>query len=189
MLAGVFGLAVAWGAGFTVFNVRIREPFPPPPDADGIVVLTGGAERIETALHLLAQNKAPVLLVSGVGRGSELADLARRVQVDPAGLGERVTLGRMATSTAGNAAETAAWVRRNRVKSLIVVTASYHMPRALLEMGQALPGVALHPVPVRPPAMRGPPDLGTIRLLAGEYDKWLAVQLGLHRLGTAADGA
>ena len=38
--------------------------------------------------------------------------------------------------------------------SLIVVTAGYHMPRALAELRRALPDVTLYPVPVQPPAMR-----------------------------------
>ena len=73
------------------------------------------------------------------------------------------------------------------MRRLIVVTAGYHMPRALLEIGRALPGVALYPAPVQPPAMRGPLDLGTARLLANEYDKLLAVRLGLTRLARAGD--
>jgi uncharacterized SAM-binding protein YcdF (DUF218 family) len=157
------------------------------PPADGIVVLTGGAERIETALRLLAQGRAPVLLVSGVGRGTELAEMAHRVQLDPALLAERVTLGRTATTTIGNAAETAAWAQAHMVRRLIVVTAGYHMPRALLEIGYALPGVALYPAPVQPPAMRGPLDFGTTRLLASEFDKLLAVRLGITRLARGGE--
>jgi len=187
-LAVVLALAGLWGAGFAQFNVEIRRPAAPPPsEADGIVALTGGAERIETALRLLAEGRAPLLLVSGVGRGAELAEVAHRVQLDPAALAERVTLGHTATTTIGNAVETAAWARAHNVRRLIVVTAGYHMPRALLEIGRALPGVALYPAPVQPPAMRGPLDLGTARLLANEYDKLLAVRLGLTRLARAGD--
>jgi uncharacterized SAM-binding protein YcdF (DUF218 family) len=175
-------LGCLWTAGFARFNAQVRRPAPVPAHADGIVVLTGGADRIETALRLLADGRAPVLLVSGVGRGSELTEMAHRVRLDPATIGARVTLGRTATDTVGNAAETAAWARANDVRELIVVTAGYHMDRALLEIERALPGVVLHPVPVQPPAMRGPPDLATMRLLANEYDKLLAVQLGLTHL-------
>ena len=187
-LAVVLALAGLWGAGFAHFNVQIRQPAASlPPKADGIVVLTGGAERIETALRLLAEGRAPVLLVSGVGRGAELAEIAHRLQLDPAALAERVTLGRTATTTIGNALETASWARAHRVHSLIVVTAGYHMPRALLEIGRELPGVALHPAPVQPPAMRGPLDLSTAKLLANEYDKLLAVRLGLTRFARAGE--
>jgi len=187
-LAAVLVLGALWSFGFARFNSQVRRPAPAPPQADGIVVLTGGADRIETALRLLAEGHAPVLLVSGVGRGTELGEMARRVHLDPAALGARVTLGRTATDTVGNAAETAAWARANHVQRLIVVTAGYHMPRALLEIGHALPGVALHPAPVQPPAMRGRLDFATARLLASEYDKLLAVQIGLTRLIRGGDG-
>lgn len=185
--AALLLLGALWAFGFARFNRDIRQPVPVAGGADGIVVLTGGAERIETAMRLLAEDRAPVLLVSGVGRGTELAEMAHRIHLDPASLGSRVTLGRSATDTVGNAAETAAWAHANSVRRLIVVTAGYHMPRALIEIGHALPGVALLPAPVQPPAMRGRVDFATVRLLANEYDKLLAVQLGLTRLTRASE--
>ena len=179
--AGLLGLAALWGVGFAGFSHTARQPGPPPPLADGIVALTGGADRIETALRLLANGHAPLLLVSGVARGTDLAEVAHRVRLDPAQLAGRVTLGREATTTWGNAAETAAWARSHAIRRLIVVTAGYHMPRALLEIRRALPDVALYPVPVLPPALRGAMDGATVRMLASEYDKLLAVRFGLVR--------
>ena len=172
---------LAWAAGFGWFLHSAFQTQPPPPPADGIVALTGGAARVETALHLLAQGRARLLLVSGVGGAAEFGELAHRAGVASA-LAPRVTLGRAAASTHGNAAETADWARAHAVHSLIVVTAGYHMPRALAELGRALPGVALYPVPVQPPAMRGDTDPATFRLLAGEYTKWLATEAGLSAL-------
>lgn len=185
--AGLLLVGALWAVGFAWFNREIRQPVPPPPEADGIVALTGGAERIQTALRLLAEHRAPVLLVSGVGRGADLTEVARRVHLDPAVLGTHITLGRTATDTVGNAAETAAWAHANNVRQLIVVTAAYHMPRALIEIGRALPGVTLHPAPVQPPAMRGRLDFATARLLATEFDKLLAVEFGLTRLARAGE--
>ncbi len=171
---------LAWGAGLAWFVHSALQPGEVPPDADGIVALTGGAERIELALRLLAQGRARLLLVSGVAPAAELGELARRAGVDPGPLAARITLGRQARSTLGNAAETASWARANGVRSLIVVTAGYHMPRALAEIGWALPEVTLHPVAVLPPALRagGP---AALRLLASEYTKWLLVRSGLSR--------
>ena len=174
---------LAWCAGFGWFvEVAEQDGLPLPPVADGIVVLTGGAERVATALQLLVENRAPLLLVSGVGHGTDIAALVRGSDVPPDILAKRVTLGRVATSTAENAAETASWAREYGIRSLIVVTAGYHMPRALLEMRRALPDVVFYPVPVQPPAMRKPHDPATWRLLAGEYTKWLAVRLGIAPL-------
>ncbi len=171
---------ILWLAGFASFEQGARRLPKDTPLADGIVALTGGAERIDTALSLLLNGRAPVLLISGVGHGAELFGLERRVHLSPE-QAARVTLGRLATSTSGNAAETAVWAQSHDIHSLIVVTAGYHMPRALIELGRALPGVRLYPVAVQPPALRGGMDVATMRFLANEYDKYLAVWLGISR--------
>lgn len=173
--------AALWAAGFVWFVQAARLPGAAPVRSDGIVVLTGGAERIEAALQLLADDVAPLLLVSGVAKGVDVAALARRGPEDAPPLADRVTLGRKAQTTLGNAAEVAAWARAHDMRSLVVVTAGYHMPRALLEIGRALPGVALHPVPVLSPALRGEGEPGMARVLALEYNKWLAVRFGVAR--------
>lgn len=178
VLALVLGVGVALGAGFAWFVAVAARPGAATGNADGIVVLTGGAERIETGLRLLAAGRAPRLLVSGVGAGVELADVARRTGMEPGALADRVTLGRIATSTRTNATETAEWAARYRVHDLIVVTASFHMPRALVEMRRTLPGVALFPAPVPPVAGREP----SLRALGEEYIKWLVALTGLTSL-------
>ena len=175
--------AALWGLGFAWFEAAAHRSGPPAPaQADGIVVLTGGASRIEAALRLLADGRAPLLLVSGVARGADLAELTRRVGLDPAPLAGAVTLGRDATTTAGNGTETAQWARAHGLHRLIVVTAGYHMPRALLEMRRTLPDAELFPVAVQPPALRHGTDPATARTLANEYHKLLAVGLGLAPL-------
>jgi uncharacterized SAM-binding protein YcdF (DUF218 family) len=176
-------LLLAWFAGFLWFVGNVARPQGVRADADGIVVLTGGADRVAAGLHLLREGRGRVLLISGVGGGVELDELARQAGVDVAGLAGRITLGREATSTIGNADETAAWARDQGLRSLLVVTASYHMMRAMTELGRVLPDVHLMPSPVIPPALRGGGGLSTIRLLAHEYTKWLAAELGLTRLG------
>jgi uncharacterized SAM-binding protein YcdF (DUF218 family) len=178
-------LALAWAGGFVWFLRAAWVTAEPPAAADGIVALTGGAERVETALKLLAEGRARVLLISGVGGAADFAELAHRAGVDAA-LRARVTLGRTAASTRGNAAETAEWARANGLRSLIVVTAGYHMPRALAELSRAMPGVTLYPAPVLPPALRQP-GLNALRLLAGEYSKWLATEAGLSELGARGE--
>jgi len=181
--AGLLAAAVVWTAGFVWFLQNIHHPPEPPPRADGIVALTGGAERIETALRLLRDNQARLLLVSGIGGSVELGSLAHRAGLDAAPLADRVTLGRAATTTRGNALETAAWTRSNAIHSLIVVTAFYHMPRALTELHRALTGVTLYPLPVLTPeaaARIGPFPL--LRLEAEEFCKFLLARSGLSGL-------
>jgi uncharacterized SAM-binding protein YcdF (DUF218 family) len=173
--AGVAG----WLAGFVWFmNVTGRAAARPPAHTDGIVALTGGAGRVELALHLLADGQADRLLLSGIGGGSDLATLGRLAGVDTARLADRITLGRYAASTRGNGLETAAWAEQNRIASLIVVTAAFHMPRALAELHEAMPEVRLYPLPVAQPAgaaERGP----GLRLEAEEYTKYLLTVSGL----------
>jgi uncharacterized SAM-binding protein YcdF (DUF218 family) len=166
-------------------------PRPPFARTDAIIVLTGGAERVETGLRLLEEGVAPRLLVSGVGQRATLAEFARAHGRDPASLAGRVTLGHAATSTMGNAAETAAYAREHRLRSLRVVTAGYHMPRAMLELGRALPGVTLVPHPIQPAALRD----GSMTawrawtLRSGEYLKYLAAAAGVTQLAAAGDSA
>ena len=53
-----------------------------------------------------------------------------------------------AATTLGNAQETAEWSQAMRFDSLIVVTADYHMPRAMLELRGAMPDTRLTAYPV-----------------------------------------
>jgi uncharacterized SAM-binding protein YcdF (DUF218 family) len=183
---GMAGLAAAWLAGFLWFAHAALQEGPASPVADGIVVLTGGADRIAGGLRLLQSGRGRLLLISGVGGGADLRGLLRGSGADPASLDDalisRITLGRTATSTIGNAGETAEWAAARGLQSLIVVTAGYHMQRALAEIARDAPGLTLYPAPVVPPALRDAHTLGTVRLLADEYTKWLISAVGLTRL-------
>jgi uncharacterized SAM-binding protein YcdF (DUF218 family) len=82
-----------------------------------------------------------------------------------------------AEDTRENAAEAAGWVKAHRFKSLILVTANYHMPRSMAEFSADMPDVKLEPYPVEPDGVdfkawwRNP---HTVRLLHAEYAKYLA---------------
>ncbi len=184
-------LALAAIGGVWFLAQVAAEPEEPLRPTDAIVVLTGGAERVETGLSLLEEGAAPRLLISGVAPRLGLAELARTHGRDAAALEGRVTLGHVATTTRGNAMEIAAWVRAQPrpVASLRVVTAGYHMPRATLELRRALPGVELVPHPVGPSVLRdGVMPLPRVaRLLAGEYVKYGGALLGLAALVPARE--
>jgi uncharacterized SAM-binding protein YcdF (DUF218 family) len=173
-----------WLAGFAVFLglVLTAEPPNPMPIADGIVALTGGDGRVGAGLALLAAHDAPELLISGAGRGTYLGDFTADDAAAATRYASAITLGHMADTTHGNAVEAADWVHAHHMRSLIIVTADYHMPRAMLEMQKELPGITLIPAPVRPPAMRKLASLATLRLLAGEYTKYLVVRSGFGRV-------
>ena len=182
----MLAVILAWGAGFGLFAWRSLQPPGPPPRGDGIVVLTGGGGRIAAAIALLEAHRGRVLLISGVEANLGLADVLRAADVALApdtDLASRIMLGHVATSTLGNAIEAADWARANGLHRLIVVTAGYHMPRALDEIEAALPNATLLPYRVLPPGLRRrhslTESLSVLRLLLSEYDKWLLVASGL----------
>ncbi|MFD1331870.1 YdcF family protein [Methylopila musalis] len=145
--------------------------------ADGIVALTGAAERLSDALRLLAAGGGKRLLISGVHPATTEVELSR-AQPDYAPWARCcVDLGRRALNTAGNAVETRRWVERHQFRSLIVVTSGYHMPRTMMELAREMPDVALIPHPVVTDRLRGEPwwrDWATAKLMGGEYVKYVA---------------
>jgi uncharacterized SAM-binding protein YcdF (DUF218 family) len=169
---------VLLAAGFVLFANRLpRAETPAAPAADGIVVLTGGASRIVDAVELLAAGRGKRLLISGVNPSTTHGELVRMNPDVEKLLLDRIDLGRDATNTIGNAVETGLWARERGFRSLIVVTSGWHMPRALIEIGNELPGVTLIPHPVVSERMREAPwwsDAQIVRLLAVEYVKYLA---------------
>lgn len=179
---------LAFCAGFVVFVARALDPPEPHGGAsDGIVVLTGGSERVATGLRLLAEGHAPRLLISGAHPEAGLADIASAAGHDPAAVAGHVAIGRAAATTRGNAVETAAWAKAAPLRSLCVVTASYHMPRALLELRRTMPGVALLPHAVVPVTLRAPGALwrpSVWGLLLGEYGRYLLARVGLSALAS-----
>lgn len=183
LLFALIGLLLLWPAGLALFLVQTAIPAPADPHAEGVVVLTGDDERVGAGLRLLQEKHAERLLISGVGHSATLRELVVAAGFDAAAaptLANRVTLGRTAESTHGNALETADWVGQTGIGSLIVVTSYYHMPRALTELRRRLPGTALIAYPVHPPEMRE--WAYSWRRIVSEYNKYLAVVLGLEGL-------
>ena len=139
------------GLGFVMFaTVVTRPPAPGDPHADGIVVLTGESRRIAEGARLLNEGRAERMLISGVFRHT-----GKRALMKISGLPEQkfdccVDVGYTAHDTAGNANEARSWASPRHYASLIIVTASYHMPRSLAELSLALPGARLIPHPVMP---------------------------------------
>jgi len=143
---------------------------------DAIVVLTGGSQRVQSGLQLLAAGKAKKLFVSGVYHGVDVTALLRTARQSPDAVQCCITLGHEADNTYGNAQETAAWMRQENFRSLRLVTSSYHMRRALLEFARAMPSVLIVPNPVFPESVRQERWWawpGTLDLIVGEYDKFL----------------
>jgi uncharacterized SAM-binding protein YcdF (DUF218 family) len=170
---------IAWVTGFGWFLYLGVRDIVPPPHADAIVVLTGGPERVDVALRLLSTGAADRLLVSGAGEKTELADLAHLSGMAPEPLEQQITLGHAARTTRGNALETASWAQAEEVRTLLVVTTWFHMPRALVELRRAMPARTLLAYPVGQLRMEDLMHTGGVRRLIGEYHKYLAALSGL----------
>ena len=135
-----------------------------------------GPDRIAGATALLAGGKAGRMLISGVNERTTRTELARENPRYAALVECCVDIGYAAENTHGNAVETARWSRRNGLRSLIVVTADFHMPRALAELRGALPEARLLAYPIRTPRLQPGQwwrDGEAMRLVAVEYAKYL----------------
>jgi uncharacterized SAM-binding protein YcdF (DUF218 family) len=177
--------------GFAAFvaKVELSEPAQSA-KAEGVVALTGGAERISDAVNLLATGHANRLLITGVNQTTTRAEISHLLPRYRALFTCCVDLGYQALNTVGNAAETRAWVREHGMRSVIVVTSNYHMPRALVELGSTLPTTELVPYPVvsdRQKANSFWSDGKRLRLLAVEYVKYLAAVARTHFVQTTVD--
>jgi uncharacterized SAM-binding protein YcdF (DUF218 family) len=170
---------VALTAGFFVFAHRVSVmPAGSLQAADGIVVLTGDEDRISEAIQLLAKGRAERLLISGVNKATRAPQI---ISLNKAGRSEAflfnccVDLDKRSLNTEENAFEATAWAKSRGYRSLIVVTSTYHMPRALIELRQTMPEAELVPYPVKSPRLATDwwNDPGTTWVLCKEYLKFV----------------
>ena len=165
-----------WVLGFLAFAVYLFNlSYKAPMKADVIVVWTGGAERITTALELLEKQYADHLFISGVNADVSAKSVLRGV---PASLMQKIDLGRNASNTHENALETAEWVKDKRI---LFVTSLYHMPRSLFELKHQLKGATIFPYAVTPKRV----DTAWIHTANAsqifvEYNKFLAAALRIY---------
>ena len=173
-------LALMWLVGLFVFAERVRgfTPAEDPSRADAIVALTGpSAERVNVAIRLLENDKGDRVLISGVNREVRRQELRALTPGSNRLFNCCVDLGFEAMDTIGNAQEIAAWARDKGYTRLIVVTSDYHMPRSMVEIRSAYPGVELTPYAVETPSLDNSgwwKAAVTARRMTLEYMKYLA---------------
>lgn len=194
-LLALAALALLFWGGLLVFvDLVARQPEPAQDvTTEGIVVLTGGTARMAAAFRLLHEGKAERMLISGARPGVTRAALVHAAQQalgeaelarpDRAGIDVPmlmeccVDVGFEAGDTAGNAVEAAGWAAQRNLQTLRLVTANYHMPRALVEFSRRLPATRILPHPVRPDSLRVEDwwrqrSAGTF--VVGEFTKYIA---------------
>jgi uncharacterized SAM-binding protein YcdF (DUF218 family) len=145
-------------------------------NADGIVVLTGGAARIPDAIELLAAQRGHRLLITGVHRATSAREIARLTPLYAKYFSCCIDLDRSALNTFGNAIEARRWAHEHNFNTLIVVTSNWHMPRAMIELEHQLPDLTLIPYPVVSDRMKTEPwwsNGDSARLIVAEYLKYL----------------
>jgi uncharacterized SAM-binding protein YcdF (DUF218 family) len=131
-------LLLLWVLGFVWFALFLPQPADMQ-KTDGVVVLTGGAGRIDRGLEILEAGKARRMLISGVDLDVKPGELAAEYKRPEKLFADRIDLGFRSVDTRSNGLETARWVARNKVKTLRLVTHDWHMRRARLELKLALP--------------------------------------------------
>lgn len=164
-------LLLAWLLGFAIFMVALGHPRDDG-RTDAIVVPTGGPGRIDRGLTMMKAHAAKRMLITGVAREVRPIELAVEYRVSPSLFTCCVDLGHEAVDTRSNGEETARWVREHGYRSVRLVTSSWHMPRARMELTHALGSdvsVIGDPVPSSP----------SLTFLFGEYNKFLVRRAAL----------
>ena len=139
---------------------------------DAIVVLTGGEGRIDRAVAMLRQGRAPRLFVSGVDKKVRPREFAAQYQQAANLMSCCIVLDFKSTDTISNASEAALWIAAARVHSVRLVTSDWHMRRAALELARVAPAslvIVRDAVPSHP----------SFEILVLEYNKLLARSVGL----------
>ncbi len=177
-LAGLL-LIAAWFCGFAAFARRINNyPLDNSTHTEAVIALTGGRYRIAEAVKLLNQGKADKLFISGVSRKSSLADIKKRQKLninDESG----ISLGYQARDTIGNARETVAWLQKNGITSIRLVTSNYHVERSIAEFKARDPNLKIIPHPVYSDKVEKKwwKSWHTFSLIFTEYNKFLFVYI------------
>ena len=185
LLTVIMSAAILWACSLLWFVYSMpMQPVPATVKAEALVVLTGGQYRVEHGLDMLGKGAAPVLLVSGAGEHVTVNQILRHADwqtreaiVEQDG---EVVLDHVARTTVTNADQSAAFFRERNIKSIRLITANYHMKRAMHEFQDASPDVEMVADPVFPDDFQRHNwwrHDNTRRLVFSEFYKYLAVLL------------
>ena len=132
-------LLILYGLGFALFGVTLGKPAKAKvANTDGIVVITGGAGRIEHGVEVLSEGKGKRLLVAGADPSVTKADLVHRLGGKKKLFQCCVDLGSESVDTRSNAEETLRWMERQHFRSVRLITSDWHMRRARYEFTRVL---------------------------------------------------
>ena len=115
----------------------------------GIVVLTGGKNRIEKGVDLLSKGYGNKLLISGVFMPSEIEAKFSLEKEKNELFKCCIFFDQESKNTLENAKEVAKWLNENKdIKSIILVSSYYHLPRSILIFEKKITSdLKIYPVP------------------------------------------
>ena len=108
-------------------------------NTDGIVVLTGDKYRISEGIKILKKNSNERLLISGVNKKiskSKIISLYGNDAETKRLFDCCIDIDKVSTNTFENSRETYFWARDRQLKTLLIVTSNYHIPRVKLEFSR-----------------------------------------------------
>ena len=164
-------LVMIYGLGFVLFAVTLGDPSGPG-RSDAIIVLTGGAGRIERGIAVMKRGEAKRMLVAGADPSVTRADLIRRLNGNARLVRCCVDLGSESVDTRSNAEESLRWLKSHGYRSVRLITSDWHMHRAAFEFRKQLgPDIT-----IIPDALRTRPRFMT---LFGEYNKYVLRRISM----------
>jgi uncharacterized SAM-binding protein YcdF (DUF218 family) len=129
-------------AGFLWWTLQLINTFPkklypinPSQKSEniGIVVLTGGKNRIEKGVDLLSKGYGDKLLISGVFMPSEIEAKFSLEKEKKELFRCCVFFDQRSRNTLENAQEVDKWLKENKdIKTIILVSSYYHLPRSIM---------------------------------------------------------
>jgi len=160
-----------YALGFVLFAVTLGDPAGSV-KSDAIIVLTGGAGRIERGIAVMKRGDARRMLVAGADPSVTRTDIIRRLNGDARLVRCCVDLGSESVDTRSNAEEALRWIDRHKYRSVRLITSDWHMHRAAYEFRRQIgPRVTIIPdaLPTRPRFMT----------LFGEYNKYVLRRISM----------
>ncbi len=115
---------------------------------DGIVILTGGKDRIQTGMALFGELQAKRILISGVDKAVKPSVIKLKQLKGYDHIHQFTDFGYGAVNTFSNALESAVWVRNHQFQTIGLVTGRFHIPRSLWLFKKAMPETTILPIVV-----------------------------------------
>lgn len=147
------------------------------PYVDAIVVLTGGAGRVEEGLRLFREGRGGYLILSGVEETSTLDTIFPGRNLKAIVETSRIIIDIKSKRTIDNALNVKKIVEDKGINSLVLVTSNYHMKRAFTLFSKTVPGdVRLYRHPVNGPNFKNNEwwqNWKSLKLVTSEFSKYI----------------